>query len=214
MLETAVSVVGRVEVTFFVVSALLFAVGYAASYPVVARDIPFLTWYPLRLWRHVREKVSPGDPWHSLFVFLFVFNATSLLVNFLSGFLVVLPPVFAFFLGLNVGVISVEEAGIAGLVSIVANPVAWLELPAAWASLALGFQLAEAVAGLEPSDVVPTFVELLDVYVFVVVPLLLAAAALEATLIRLAGKVAEKTANPDTDADTGAGTTKADTDDV
>ena len=146
-----------------------------------------LTWYPLRIWRHVREMVSPDDAWLRLFVFLLSFNAASLLVNFLSGFLIVLPPVFAFLLGLNVGVISVKEAGATGLVALVGNPVAWLELPAAWISLAIGIQIGIKTTSDGFSGAVSVFPELVEVYVYVVLPLLIAAAVLEATLIRSLG---------------------------
>ena len=185
MFEYVVSVAGRIGAAPFVASASLFAVGYLFSYPIVSHEVSLLTWYPLRVWRCVRETVSPGDPWHRLFFFLLGFNSASLLVNFLSGFTVVLPPVFAFLLGLNVGVITVEEAGFAGLVGIAANPVAWLEVPAACTSLAIGFRLAEAVVGT--SDTVETFVHLSGVYFFIVLPLVVSAAFLEASLIRLAG---------------------------
>jgi uncharacterized membrane protein SpoIIM required for sporulation len=186
-LDVYVSVVARVEPTWFVVSALLFFAGFVASYPVTVRDVSLLTWYPLRVWRHVREKISPDDAWLRLFIFLLTFNAASLLANFLSGFLIVLPPVFAFFLGLNVGVISVKEAGATGLVAVIGNPVAWLELPAAWISLAIGIQLGIETASNGVSGAVSVFPELAEVYVYVVLPLLVAAAVLEATLIRFLG---------------------------
>jgi len=182
-----VSVVARVEPTWFAVSAVLFFAGFVASYPVTTHNISALTWYPLRIWRSVREAVSPDDPWLRLFLFLLSFNATSLLVNFLSGFLVVLPPVFAFLLGLNVGVISVEEAGLTGLVAVLVNPVAWLELPAAWISLAVGTQLGLEVVSGGVSNAVSEFPELTEVYLYVVLPLLVVAALLEATLIRFLG---------------------------
>lgn len=194
------SVVARVSPTWFVVSAALFFVGVAASYPVATREVGLLTWYPLRVWRYVRKTISPDDPWLKLFVFLLVFNATSLLVNFLSGFLVVLPPVFAFLLGLNIGVISVEEAGVTGLVALLFNPVAWLELPAAWASLAIGTQLAIAAASGGVSGALAAFPELAEVYIQVVLPLLVAAALLEATLIRFLGD------GPEGDSEETAGT--------
>ncbi|MDZ7687485.1 MAG: stage II sporulation protein M [Halobacteriales archaeon] len=183
-----VSVVARVEPTWFVVSAFLFLAGYVASYPVTKYEVSFLTWYPLRVWRGVRKRISPDDGWLKLFVFLLTFNATSLLVNFLSGFFVVLPPVFAFLLGMNIGVISVEEAGTAGLLSLVVNPVAWLELPAAWTSLAVGTQLGLEVLNGGVSGAVSVFPELAEVYLYVVLPLLVLAAVLEATLIRLMGR--------------------------
>lgn len=179
------SVVARVETTWFVVSAVLFFSGYIASYPVTKHDVSLLTWYPLRVWRRVREAISPEDPWAKLFLFLLTFNATSLLVNFLSGFLVVLPPAFAFLLGINVGVISVEEAGAAGLLALVVNPVAWLELPAAWVSVAIGTQLGLEVLSDGPSGAFSAFPELAEVYLYVVLPLLVTAALLEASMIRL-----------------------------
>lgn len=185
--DAYVSVVARVEPTWFVVSAVLFFAGYISAYPVTKWEVSVLTWYPLRVWRRVREAVSPTDPWSKLFVFLLAFNATSLLVNFLSGFLVVLPPVFAFLLGMNVGVISVEEAGAAGLVALLVNPVAWLELPAAWVSLAIGTQLGLQVVSDGMSGAFSLLPELAEVYVYLVLPLLIAAALLEATMIRFLG---------------------------
>lgn len=187
-LDAYVSVVARVEVRWFAVSAALFFGGFFVSYPVATRDISFLTAYPLWIWKRVREGISPGDPWLRLFVFLLSFNATSLLVNFLSGFFVVLPPFFAFLLGLNIGVISFEEAGAVGLVAVVANPVAWLELPAAWVSLAIGTQLGLEAVSSGPTGAVAAFPALAEVYAYVVLPLLVAAALLEATMIRLAAR--------------------------
>lgn len=178
----------RVEPKLFAVSAVLFFVGFAASYPVAARDVSFLTAYPLWVWKRVRDRVSYDDPWLKLFVFLLTFNATSLLVNFLSGFLVFPPPLFALLLGLNVGVISVEEAGAVGLVAVVANPVAWFELPAAWVSLAIGVQLGLETLSSGPAGAYATFPALAEVYAYIVLPLLLAAALLEATLIRMAAR--------------------------
>ena len=181
------SVVARVEPTWFAVSAVLFSAGYVASYPVTKHEVSVLTWYPLRVWRRVREAVSPTDPWSKLFVFLLAFNATSLLVNFLSGFLVLLPPVLAFLLGMNVGVISVKEAGKAWVLALLVNPVAWLELPAAWISLAIGTQLGLEVFSDGISGAFSLFPELAEVYVYLVLPLLIAAALLEATMIRFLG---------------------------
>jgi uncharacterized membrane protein SpoIIM required for sporulation len=186
-----VSVFSRVEPTYFIVSAVLFFAGLLASYPAVKHDVSFLTWYPLWVWRRVRESMSPEDPWHRLFVFLLIFNSVSLFVNFVSGFLVFLPPIFAFLLGMNVGVISVEEAGAAGLVSLLFNPVAWLELPAAWTSLAIGIQLGTRSVADGAPGAISVFPRLAEVYFYVVVPLLVAAALLEATLIRLPGSPVE-----------------------
>ena len=180
-----VSLLERVEPVWFVVSAVLFFAGYVAAYPVTKREVSVLTWYPLRVWRRVCEAVSPTDLWLKLFVFLLAFNSASLLINFLSGFFVVLPPVFAFLLGMNVGVITVKEADRAWLFALLANPVAWLELPAAWVSLAIGTQLGLEVLSGGVSGAVSVFSELAEVYTYVVLPVLVAAALLEASLIRI-----------------------------
>lgn len=180
------AVAERVDVDAFVVSAALFAVGYVAAYPVGKLEVDALTWYPLWIWKGVMEAISPDDPWLKLFVFLLAFNSVSLLANFLSGFLVVLPYVFAFLLGLNIGVIAVEEAGVWGLVgTTLLNPVAWIELPAAFTSLAIGMQLSEALYGEGLEGAAQSFPALAEVYLYVVLPLLLAAALLESTLIWL-----------------------------
>ena len=176
----------RVEPTWFVFSAVLFFAGFAASYPVAARGITSITAYPLWVWERVRDRISPEDTWLKLFVFLLSFNAASLLVNFLSGFLAFPPPLLAFLLGLNVGVITVEEAGAAGLVAVVANPVAWLELPAAWVSLAIGTQLGLEALSSGTAGAAAAFPALAEVYAYVVFPLLVVAALLEAAIIRLA----------------------------
>ncbi len=184
MLDAWLSVVDRVDVTWFLVSAACFVSGYVAAYPVARFDVEVLTWYPLWVWRKVKEAIDPDDPWLKLFVFLFTFNSVSLLANFLSGFLVVLPLVFAVLLGLNIGVIAMEEAGGWGLFAMTAlNPVAWIELPAAWTSLAIGFQLAETLLERGVGAAAAEFPALAEVYLYVVLPLLLAAALLESTLI-------------------------------
>lgn len=186
MLEAWLELVERVDTGAFVVSAALFAVGYLAAYPVTRVGIDALTWYPLWLWKRVMESISPEDAWLKLFVFLFAFNSLSLLANFLSGFLVVLPYVFAVLLGLNIGVIAVEEAGGWGMVgTTLLNPVAWIELPAAFASLAAGIQLGGELYSGGLVAAADAFPPLAEVYLYVVLPLLLAAALLESTLIWL-----------------------------
>jgi len=177
-----------VETRWFVASAVLFAAGVVASYPIAVLELRSLTWYPLWVWKKVRDALSPEDPWLKLFVFLLVFNSVSLLVNVLSGFLVVGPPAFALLLGMNLGVISVEEAGAAGIpLMVLLNPVAWLELPAAFVSLAVGMQLATVIVEKGLVAGAYSFPELFNAYLFVVLPLLLSAALLESTLIRLLG---------------------------
>lgn len=188
VMDPVLSAIHQLDPGLFVVSIMLFFLGLLSSYPVKWFDVGVLQWYPLWIWRHVREWLSPGDPWIKLFLFLFGFNATSLFVNFVAGYVVVLPFVLIFLLGLNLGVISIEEAGGYGVVAlIVLNPVAWLELPAAWTAATLGIQLGRTVLVGGLGDGFVVFPELLNVYLVVVLPLLFMAALLESSLIWLLG---------------------------
>lgn len=183
---------GRVDTKLLTVSVVLFTAGFVAAYPVMRYDVRVLQWYPLWIWRRVRESLSPDDPWLKLFVFLFGFNSLSLFVNFVSGWGVVLPYFLVFLLGLNLGVVGIQEAGGLGAFGMLAlNPVAWLELPAAWTAATIGMQLGAAVvSGLGRGAAV--FPELLVVYIVVVLPLLFFAALLEASLIGLFSRAASE----------------------
>lgn len=177
---------GRVDAVYLLVSAALMFAGFVSAYPVMKYDIRVLQWYPLWVWRLVREALSPEDSWLKLFVFLFVFNSVSLFVNFVSGWLVVLPYLLVYLLGLNLGVVGIEEAGSGGAVGmLVLNPVAWLELPAAFVATALGMQLGNVVLRGGFSGGFDVFAGFFRVFLLVVLPLLFLAGVFEASLIRL-----------------------------
>lgn len=177
---------GRVDAVYLLVSAALMFAGFVSAHPVMKYDIRVLQWYPLWVWRLVREALSPEDSWLKLFVFLFVFNSVSLFVNFVSGWLVVLPYLLVYLLGLNLGVVGIEEAGSGGAVGmLVLNPVAWLELPAAFVATALGMQLGNVVLRGGFSGGFDVFAGFFRVFLLVVLPLLFLAGVFEASLIRL-----------------------------
>lgn len=185
---TPLELMAGVSPVLFAVSGFLFSVGFLSAYPVMRYDIGVLQWYPLWVWRQVREALGPEDSWLKLFVFLFGFNSVSLFVNFVSGWGVVLPYFLVYLLGLNLGVVGLEEAGGFGAVGLlVLNPVAWLELPAAFLASALGMQLGSNVLMYGVGGGLGVFPVFFRVFVLVVLPLLFVAAVLEASLIRLFG---------------------------
>ncbi|WGI16692.1 stage II sporulation protein M [Methanonatronarchaeum sp. AMET-Sl] len=177
-----IELIGLISWDWFLVSALIFLVGYVFAYPVWRWNINVLIKYPVWVWGWVKRKIGPQDHWFKIFVFIFVFNSFSLLVNFLSGFLVVLPFVLAFFLGLHLGVISMKEFGEISFAMMFLNPVAWLELPASWISFAIGIDLGLEIFR-EGFNLNP-FIELLPVFILIVIPFLLMAASLETALIK------------------------------
>ncbi|WP_161490828.1 stage II sporulation protein M [Methanonatronarchaeum thermophilum] len=175
---------------WFLVSALIFLIGYISAYPVWRWEINILIKYPTWIWSWVKRKIGPQDHWLKILVFIFTFNSFSLLVNFISGFLVVLPFILAYFLGLHLGVVSMKEFDKISFAMMFLNPVAWLELPASWISFSIGIEM-----GLEILDTglsLNIFYELLPVFVFIVLPILLIAASLETALIK---KITQKEMN-------------------
>jgi Stage II sporulation protein M len=125
-----------------------------------------------------------------LFLIIFSLNNLSLFTSFLSGFLVILPPLAAFITGLNVSIVSFELMGWKGIWQILINPVAWLEFPAAWLSFAMGFRLAETILTRHSFQLaIDEFTHLLPVYLKYVLTLLFVAALLEAGMIVFAEKL-------------------------
>ncbi len=166
-------------------SAVLFFGGLFSAPLVVEKEIRPLLWYPLRVWRRIQRWLNPHDPFIRLMVTIWFLNATSLLVNILSGLLVALPFVVAFLVGLHVGVIVVEETGTANLIAMLLNPVAFVELPATWISLSIGMELGLFLLNdFSLSRVFPLFYRGLLAYGTLILPLLLVAAFTEVLLIK------------------------------
>lgn len=173
----------RAELVLF--SALLFFAGLFFAPVVVEREIRSLLWYPLWIWRRVQHWIQPRDPFLRMMVLIAFLNATSLLVNILSGLLGVLPFAFAFLVGLHVGVIVMKETARRSLIGLLLNPVAFLELPATWISLSIGMELGLfQLHHFSLSKVFPFFRHGLIVYGTLILPLLLMAAFAEVLLIK------------------------------
>ncbi len=186
------SEIGLIDPDLFFISAVIFFLGMFASIPVERYRIEILRAYPLWVWKRVRESLEPEDPWLRLFLFIFSFNSVSLLANLLSGFLVVLPLFMAFLLGMNLGVIAIEETGPTGILAMTfLNPVAWLELPAAWISLALALELSSTIYKDGIVQGAMFFGTAIRVYIFLIIPILLIAALLESTLIKFLSSFAD-----------------------
>jgi len=184
-LDLYADAIGSLKGEFLLLAALLFFAGLASSVVVVHRENSFLLWYPLWIWRRIQHWVRPRDAFMRMVVTIFCLNATSLLANILSGLLGVLPFVFAYLVGLHVGVIVVVETGRLNFVAILLNPVAFLELPATWISLSLGMELGLSQIGvLSLGEVFPLLRYSLSAYGLLVVPLLVAAAFLEVSIIK------------------------------
>ncbi len=174
-------------------SALLFFAGLCSAPLVVERKIePFLL-YPLWVWHRIRQWLKPEDRFIKMVVIISFLNATSLLVNILSGIFVVLPVLFAVLVGLHVGVIVIEETGKLNLVAILLNPVAFLELPATWISLSIGMELGLLLLNdFSFAGALTLLRRGLLVYGTFILPLLLVAAFTEVSLIKWGLRIVRK----------------------
>lgn len=174
----------RVDWNLFGLAIVLFTMGIVVGPKVVKRNLRFLIAYPLWIYKKLEKILERKPAFIRLFIIIFFFNSASLFISFVSGFTGLLPFLFAFLTGLNVAIITFKVSGKMGLAGIFLNPVALFELPAVWISLALGMNLGLEVLhpmlGIAPSQL---FVELLDVYIFLVLPLLFISGFLEAAMI-------------------------------
>ncbi len=193
MIEAIRNLFDWVDYTYFFLSAVLFLAGIYLAPNVVEKNIRFLLRYPRWMRRLMEKYFTRKYPFLVLFLIIFSLNNVSLFVSFLSGFILIGPPVAAFLTGLNVAVISYDMLGWRGIWQVLVNPVAWLEFPAAWISFALGFRLSEAFwSSHDWSRVQEQFWILLPLYVKYVMVLLFIAALLESALIVLAERMKDE----------------------
>ncbi len=89
--------------------------------------------------------------------------------------------------------IVIEETGRRSLIGILLNPVAFLELPATWISLSMGMELGLSLLNrLSLAEALPLLRRGLLVYGTLILPLLVAAALIEVSLIKWAWKILKK----------------------
>jgi hypothetical protein len=173
-----------IDLAYLFLSALLFMIGLYLGPVAVEREISFLLKYP-RWMLNLMNRYFKSD-YNFLIIFLLIFflNNFSLFSSFVSGFLIIGPPIAAFLTGFHVSVISFEMMGWQGVWHILINPVAWLEFPAAWISFSLGFELAKIqFAQFNWPSAFDLFNSLLPVYLKYVFTLLFLAAILETIMI-------------------------------
>lgn len=173
-----------IDLKYVISSALLFMFGLYLGPAAVEKELTFLLRYPRAMMRLMERYFKPDYNFITVFLIILILNNISLFGSFVSGFLIIGPPVAAFLTGFNVAVISFEMLGWRGIWHILLNPVAWLEFPAAWISFALGFELAKIqLTGFDWHNALKAFESLWPVYMKYVFVLLLFSAVLETALI-------------------------------
>lgn len=151
---------------------------------VLKNNIKLLTKYPLWIFKTIARYIENEYGILPLFILIFSLNVFSLAIDLVTGFGIILPVILAFLTGLNIAIISYKIGGHTGIIAIFFNPVALIEIPAAWLALSLGMDLGiNILLNGYSSIAAEVFSNSIDVFVFFIIPLLAIAAVLEATLI-------------------------------
>ncbi|MBN1406134.1 MAG: stage II sporulation protein M, partial [Calditrichaceae bacterium] len=111
----------------------------------------------------------------------------------LSGLVPVLPALYTWSVGFNIGVITYHNLKGKLYYAALLNPVALFELPAAFIVFTMAFQFNLHFINIKVLDIREvTFNEYINVFISVVIPLLTIASIVETTLIVISKKI-----NPD-----------------
>jgi len=177
----------------FLSSILFFLVGYALAPTVYFKKISWLLAYPMWVAGILEDLMK--RKWHpvSLFVFIFFLNSISLSIDFFSGLVPFLPVLFAVWTGLNIGLITYHTLEGHFYFAALLNPVALLELPAAFITftLALQYNLKNLHVHLGAAAE-PAFASYLHLFLVAVLPLLFVAAVVESLLISYGKKMEDR----------------------
>jgi len=181
---------GRLNISIFFSSMFFFFIGYALAPVVYSKKTVLLLAYPM--WIAGKIELWMEKKWNPVVLFLFIFsmNTISLGVDLLSGLVPFLPLFFAVWTGLNIGVIAFHTLKGRFYYASLFNPVALLELPAAFAVFTMAFQYNIKIFNINFNGFqAHSFSEYAAVFAVIVLPLLFAAGILETWLIFLHKKM-------------------------
>ena len=179
----------NLNLQILLLSALLFFIGYALAPTAYYKKIKWLTAYPFFIIKLMDSFFKKEHGPIKIFVILFLLNSFSLFINLISAWGIILPYILIIYMGLNVGVVIYHSLEGRFYYAGLLNPVALLELPAAWLSIAMAIQFSlthyfkiEAIEDI-------AFHTYLDYFLYTVIPLLAIAGIIETLLINLGSKI-------------------------
>jgi hypothetical protein len=192
MITGFVEVFDVLNLQIILLAALLFFVGYALAPTAYFKQIKWLTAYPFFI-IHLMDKYFKKE-WSPpiIFVVIFLLNSISLFVNLLSGWGIILPYGVIIYMGINIGVIMYHSLEGRYYYASLFNPVAILELPAAWLSIAMAiqFSLGNTFNIVQFGNI--SFETYVRYFIQTIIPILILAAFIETLLIMVARKQEEK----------------------
>ena len=193
MIQSFLEVFGVLDTQIFIGAALLFFVGYAIAPTAYFKKIRWLTAYPFYIIKLMDAFFQKKHHPLKIFIILFSLNSLSLFSNLLSAWGIILPFLFILYMGINIGVVMYHTLEGKFYYVGLFNPVALLELPAAWLSITMAIQFSmQHFFGLAYLPEI-TFGQYLSYFMYTVIPLLVVAGIIETILI----VKSEKNDNPE-----------------
>ncbi len=178
-------------------SAILFMIGVLLAPTIIERNIRWLTAYPEWAFQKIERFVKKKPSVLKLFLVTFLLNTFSVLIVYLSGFTIGLPFLLIIWAGINSGILLYKNTG--GGIAIILfflNPVALFELPANWIGFSLPLEMSLFYFHtFAYKTVLQTFQRDFFIFEWLVIPLLILAALIEATLIHKFGTGTDETDN-------------------
>ncbi len=183
MLQSFLAVFSVINIQVLFFSVLLFFVGYALAPTAYYKKIQWLTAYPFFIIKLMDQFFKKKHHPLKIFFILISLNTLSLFLNLLSAWGVVLPFLFVIYMGINIGIVMYHSLEGRYYYLGLLNPVALLELPAAWLSIAMAIQFSLThyfnLTGFESIS----FNQYLKYFTMTVLPLLFVAGVVETILI-------------------------------
>lgn len=172
-----------INLQIFFISALLFFIGYALAPTVYYKKIKWLTAYPFYIIKLMDTFFKRKHHPIKIFIIIFTLNTVSLLINLLSAWAVILPFLLVIYLGVNIGVVMYHSLEGRFYYLGLLNPVAMLELPAAWLSIAMSIQFSLTHFFNNSELAVLEFSTYLLHFLYTIIPILFLAGIIETILI-------------------------------
>jgi hypothetical protein len=172
-----------INIQIFFISALLFFIGYAFAPTAYYKKIKWLTAYPFLIIKLLDAFFKKKHHPLKIFLIIFTLNSLSLFTNLLSAWGIILPFLMVIYLGINVGVVMYHSMEGKFYYLGLLNPVALLELPAAWLSITMAIQFSFTYFFNNSDMVSVDFLTYMHYFMYTIIPILLLAGIIETILI-------------------------------
>jgi len=183
MIQSFFEVFKIINTQIYIISILLFFVGYTIAPSAYYKKIKWLTAYPFFVIKLMDTFLLKKHHALKILLIIFFLNSISLFLNLISAWGILLPFVLILYMGINIGVVMYHSLEGKFYYLALLNPVAILELPAAWLSITMAIQFS--LTNFLQVSYIPSigFAKYVDYYFYTIIPLLLLAAIIETIMI-------------------------------